>query len=85
MNSGSDFPYPLDVVLSLPEPSYLSTNAEENPVSPSEAGNADMSVDLLAKALELSGIDETLDASLPAIEQETQALTSELCVSTLWT
>ena len=87
VNSGSDFPYPLDVVLSLPEPSYLSTNAEGNPGSSSAAGNANMSVDLLAKALELSGIEEeeTLDTSLPAIEQDIQALTSDSCVSTLWT
>ena len=86
MNSGRDFPYPLDVVLSLPEPSYLSTNAEGNPVSKSEAGNADTSVELLAKALELSGIEEeeTLDTSLPATEQETQALTSDLGVLILW-
>ena len=86
VNSGSDFPYPLDVVLSLPEPSYLSTNAEGNPVSPSGAGNANTSVDILAKALELSGIEEeeTLDTSLPAIEQDTQAHTSDSCVSTPW-
>ena len=85
VNSDSDFPYPLDVVLSLPEASYLSTNAEGNPVSPSGAGNANTSVDLLAKALELSGIEEeeTLDTSLPAIEQDTQALTSDSCVSGL--
>ena len=52
MNSGSDFPYPLDVVLSLSEPSYLSTNAEGNPVFPSGVGNANTSVDLLTKAFE---------------------------------
>ena len=87
VNSGSDFPYPSDVVLSLPEPSYLSTNAEGNPVSLSGAENANTSVDLLAKALELSGIEEeeTLNTSLPAIEQDTHAMTSDSCVSTLWT
>ena len=37
--------------------------------------------------MELSGIEEeeTLDTSLPAIEQETQAPTSDSGVSTIWT